>query len=300
MNSEAREKSESKNAYFALVAVCLAWGTTYLANKVGVMRAPPLGFSSIRMIIAGSCILGYRLWISKEKFPPRFYLTRQWILGFCMITCGNGFALWGLQHIPSGISALIAASIPLFVALQNLLFNKKEKLSFTGWGGILLGLIGVSIFYMDRDMKGSGELYVYGLIATLMSIALWSTGTVLSRRWKPESSPFFNAGFQLLTGGVTMYLIHLCIEPSLGPTLDKTLILALVYLVLVGSFVGYAAYIYALTKLPASVVSIYAYVNPLIAVFVGYIFLGEILNPLTWIAGVFILASIYLVNRGQK
>lgn len=293
-------KPDSK-AYIALVFVCIVWGTTYLALRIGVQHYPAFLFAGVRQTLSGIILTIVALAVNKNKDLSAANIGRQMLVGFLMLTIGNGCVTWGEQTVPSGIAAMICASMPIFAVLFNLALHKDEKFNLLIGAGMLLGLGGVGLIFRQNlsDLKNTG--YLWGIAAIVLATCSWAAGSVINKRNVNPVNPFFNSGLQLLFGGIFMLLISPVTDNYKHMQLwNKEGLLALGYLVIFGSVLAYAAYMYTLSKLPVGIATVYAYINPLVAVILGYFILGEELNIYTGLAFVTIVGSVFMVNRGYR
>ena len=290
--------ASNNKAYLAVAIVCVVWGTTYLANKVGVETIPALLFASTRQFLACFAILFYFLLFKRPQNITKEYLKRQAFLGFLLITLGNGFGTAALKYLDSGIAAVLATLTPAVIIFFNIFLKIEGKLSKTGLIGMTMALTGcVVLLYDDINFYSSanGQL---GLVLFAICIVSWSYGSLYSRKCISSQSPFFDSAMQLGFGGLFMIPLGLIFEDWSHFEVHTHQIWAMVYLVSFGSIITFGAYVYALSKLPATIVSINAYVNPLIALYVGWLILDEKLNLWVILSTILILSGVYLVTRG--
>lgn len=288
-------------AYIALIFICIVWGTTYLAIRIGVMHYPAFLFAGVRQTIAGVLLMAGAFWFNKNKDFSRKNILRQMLVGFLMLTVGNGGVTWGEKYIPSGISALICSMMPIFAVLLNLLSSKKDKFNLLIGSGLLLGTFGVALIFRHNLEEVTKPAYLGGIFATLLATTSWAFGSIINKKDSTPVNPFLNSGMQLLFGGIFMLLLSPVIDDYTGLQLwNSDGLISLVYLIIFGSVFAYAAYMYALSELPVGLATIYAYINPLIAVVAGYLFLSEELNIYIVLAFITIVVSVYLVNMGYR
>jgi drug/metabolite transporter (DMT)-like permease len=286
--------------YLALIAVCIIWGTTYLALRIAVLHFPPFLFTGIRQTTAGFMLLAFLLTIGKAYLPPKEHLWRQAIAGFFMITLGNGLVAWAEMHIPSGIAAIICSLMPVIVILMNVMVNREEKPTAIIAGGVLMGLTGIVLIFSEHLSDLSKTEYVIGIILTFAAVLAWAGGSIWIKKKNVESNPFVNAGLQMFFGGLILFPFSFAFDDLSNVTWTSEVAYSLLYLIIFGSLIAYASYAYALRKLPMTVVSLYAYVNPLVAVILGWLVLDEKLNLKIWIAISITIAGIYIVNKGYQ
>lgn len=286
--------------YLALAAVCLLWGTTYLALRIAVLHFPPFLFSAIRQTVAGLLLTGFVLIVSKTAFPSKQHLLRQAIGGFFLMTLGNGLVAWGEVHIPSGIAAIICSLMPLMVILINISVNREEKPNLPIGIGVGLGLAGIILIFGEHLNEFSARAYTLGILAIFIAVISWAAGSLWIKKHNANSNPFLNAGLQMLFGGLFMFPASVLFDDLSNVTWSSEAVWSLVYLIVFGSIIAYACYSYALRKLPMTIVSMYAYINPLVAVLLGWLVLDEKLTVKMGLAIIITVAGIYVVNRGYQ
>jgi drug/metabolite transporter (DMT)-like permease len=287
-------------AYFALGAVCIIWGTTYLALRIGVTQFPPFLFSVMRFLCAGPILLAFMLTLGKASLPGRRSLFNQAVAGLLMVTLGISVVGWAEMYVSSGLAAIICSMMPIWVILINVSFNKDERPTFPIVLGLLIGLSGIIMIFGEHlgDFSNSG--YTVGIILTFLANISWAAGSVWIKKKNENTNPFLNAGLQMFFGGLFLIPLSLIFDDYSTIHWSGGVISALVYLILVGSVAGYACFSYAVKKLPMTIVSLYAYINPIVAVLLGWLVLGEKLNMRIGIAILITIAGIYVVNKGYQ
>lgn len=287
-------------AYFALAAVCIIWGTTYLALRIAVLHFPPFLFTAIRQITAGFLLLAFMFYVSKAAWPSLDHLKRQAVGGFFMISLGNGLVAWAEMHIPSGVAAIICSMMPVLVIMINLMINRDERPTVPILLGVGIGLIGIIMIFGEHIAEFSKPEYVVGIGMTFGAVISWAAGSIWIKTRNMDSNPFVNAGLQMFFGGVWLVPASLIFDDLSQVSWSGEAVYSLLYLIFFGSIVAYASYAYALRKLPMTIVSLYAYVNPLVAVLLGWMILDEKLNTKIGIAILLTIAGIYIVNKGYQ
>lgn len=287
-------------AYLALAAVCIIWGTTYLALRIAVLHFPPFLFTVIRQTTAGLLLVGFMLVFAKAAWPSKEHIIRQAIGGFFMISLGNGLVAWAEVHIPSGIAAIICSLMPVLVILINLAIHKDERPNVPILLGVALGLTGIVLVFSEHVAEFSRTEYFLGIVLTFTAVVSWAAGSIWIKKKNTESNPFVNAGLQMFFGGLWLIPFSLAFDDLRTVSWSAEAGYSMLYLILFGSIVAYASYSYALRKLPMTIVSMYAYVNPLVAVVLGWLVLDEKLNALIGVAFILTVAGIYTVNRGYQ
>jgi drug/metabolite transporter (DMT)-like permease len=284
--------------YAALAAVCLIWGTTYLALRIAVVSFPPFLFVVIRQVIAGSLLIAFMMTIGKAKLPPRKEILKQAIGGFFMLSIGNGFVAWAEVTIPSGVAAIICSLMPMWVILINLTMNKDEKPTVPIVLGVALGFTGIILIFSEYLAEFSNSTYLFGILLTFLATISWAGASIWIKKSKSTSDPFLNAGLQMFFAGIWLIPFSFAFDDLSAVTWSAESVYSLIYLIIVGSIIAYVCYTYALRTLPMTIVSLYAYVNPLVAVLLGWLVLDEKLNARIGIAFLLTVGGIYIVNRG--
>ncbi|MEJ1238800.1 EamA family transporter [Chryseolinea sp. T2] len=285
-------------AYLALAAICLIWGTTYLALRVAVVGFPPFLFVVIRQIIAGGILVALMLTVGKSKLPAPGEILKQAIGGFFMLSMGNGLVAYAEVTIPSGIAAIICSMMPMWVILINLTINRDERPTLPIMIGAALGFSGIILIFIQDLEALSNTAYSLGIFLTFLATISWASASIWLKKRKSTSDPFMNAGLQMFFAGVWLIPFTLVFDDLSNVTWSSNTVYAMIYLIAVGSIIAYGCYTYALKKLPMTIVSLYAYVNPLVAVALGWLILDEQLNARIGVAFLLTVAGIYLVNRG--
>jgi drug/metabolite transporter (DMT)-like permease len=286
-------------AYAAWIAVCIIWGTTYLAIRIGVADFPPMLFAGFRWIIAGTIFITF-LKVRGERMPVKSDLFPIAVVGLLLLGFGNGLVVVGEQWVNSGLAALLVTTTPFWIVGMESLLPQGKKLNLLILTGIILGLAGVSLIFGSHWEDLFDPSYLTGVLSILGAVVAWAAGSVYSKYKKLALSPLVNAAVQMLMAGVALILLGVILgEPSrLHFTENGTY--ALGYLILVGSIFGYGSYIYAISHLPLSLVSTYAYINPVIALLLGWLILDERLDFVIAIAAVVIIIGVLLVKKGSK
>ncbi|MDV3308874.1 MAG: EamA family transporter [Cyclobacteriaceae bacterium] len=287
-------------AYVALAAVCVIWGTTYLAMRVGVQHFPPFLFAVIRQLVAGGLLITLLLIGRKTKMPSWKDIWYQSVAGFFMISLGNGLVAWAEVHIPSGIAAVICSLVPIVVILINLGVNTGERPNIPIIVGAVLGFAGISTIFAEDLSQFSNRGYLFGIIVTFVAVIAWAGGSIWLKHRKTQTDLFLNVAIQMFSGGLWLIPFSLAFDDLSAVTWTTDVAVPMVYLVLVGSIIAFSCYLYALRHLPMTIVSLYAYVNPIIAVILGWLILDEKLNATMGIAILLTVAGIYIVNRGHQ
>jgi drug/metabolite transporter (DMT)-like permease len=295
-------KNQTK-AYIAYAFICIIWGTTYLAIRVAVLHYPPYLMAGTRQVLSGLILVAIALMINRQVDLSRKNIMQQAIIGFLLITMGNGLVTWAEQYIQSGIAALICSTMPISAVLINIV-NGKERLNLRVILGMLLGFSGVAVVFhesLNQQASGDNQIFIIGIIALFVATFSWALGSLFNKRNVDAKNSLFNAGLQVIIGGSFMFIISPFVDHYEHLVLwNEEGFWAVVYLIVFGSVLAYAAYMYALKVLPVGFVTSYAYVNPLVAVLLGSWMLDESLNMYTILAFVMIIMGIFIVRSGYK
>lgn len=292
--------SEKSKAYAALAFICIVWGTTYLAIRWLVEAYPAFLAAGVRQVLAGLIIVGLALAANKRVNLSGKNILRQVLIGTLMIAVGNGLVSYGQKTIPSGIAAMVCATMPIWAVVLNLALSKHERLNRTIVLGMAIGLVGVALIFRADIGKLGNAAYLGGILLTLIATMGWAVGSVMSRRWTTDVNPFFDAGIQVIAGGAVLLLTSLFAEDySASVVHTSRAVWSFVYLVIFGSVLAFSFYQYALKRLPVGIVTVYAYINPLVAVLLGYFF-DEPLTSWTALSFASIVLGVYFVNRGYR
>lgn len=293
-------RNELLLAYIALAAICIIWGTTYLALRIGVMEFPPFLFTGIRQVTAGLLLGGFMVWIRKHPWPKRQYWFKQTFAGFLMILMGNGLVAWAEIYVSSGVAALLCATMPVWVVLMNLMGSESERPNWLIGLGVLTGFAGVSMVFGEHLSEFKNPNYTLGIFFIFMATVSWAWGAIYAKRIAGKNHPFLNSAAQMFLGGILSFIVSAFFETWQGVRLEGDTLWAMLYLIAFGSIAAFAAYGYALSKLPITIVSLYAYVNPLVAVVLGWLILDEHFGWRTALSFVVTVLGIFLVNRGYR
>jgi len=285
---------------FGLVYVL--WGSTYLAIRMVVTEGiPPAMMGATRFLIAGSVMLLACVLMGKRIALTRGDLIRVGSIGVLLLTGGNVGVAWAEKTVPSGLAALLAAAVPLWVAIVETLVLRGERLLKRGIFGLLMGIGGLVVLLwpklMSPETGGHGVLIGAGI---LMGASLsWAIGSIVSRRSDLKIDPFAATAWEMLIAGVVNTALSLALGDQHRVVWNHRGVGALAYLVVAGSWIGFTAYIWLLHHVPTAKVATYAYVNPIVAVFLGWLILHESVDAYTLAGAVVIVASVYLVNTSK-
>jgi drug/metabolite transporter (DMT)-like permease len=291
-------RQETIKAYAAWGAVCLFWGTTYLAIRIGVQRVPPGLFAGVRFFIAGVLFLAYLRWRG-YPMPKRHEWLHMAIVGISLLVMANGLVVWAEQWVPSGLTAVIIATLPFWSAGLESVLPSGERLTLRKVLGILIGFAGVIVLFAPDIGESFDKAYLKGVIVLIFVPFFWSVGSTYSKHHPVQCSPLVAAGTQTLIAGIVLTAIGTIFGEWSEFTLNWKGMASIAYLIVFGSIVGYGSFIYALSKLPITTVSMYAYINPLIAVILGWLILDERLDWSVATATTVVLLGVALVKSAK-
>src|ERR1700681_2240650 len=295
---EANEHRPAWKTLLAFAIIYFVWGTTYLAIRIGVHEVPPFLLAAMRFLIAGGVLYGWM--IGQGEHSPS---ARQWMsisaIAFLIFVLDYGLVFWAEETVPSGIAAVMMATIPVFMALSEIIFLRTQKLTVRLTLALLIGIGGVAVL-MSRSLNLSGaQIDKMGALALIVGSISWSLASVLTRKLTLPPSKVMSSGAQMLAGGVFLALTAAAFGEfrSFHPwTVSRGAWLALAYLIVAGSIIGYTAYVWLLHYESPTKVGTYAYVNPVVAVLVGYFLGGETLGLRTILGTLFVLASVVVIT----
>jgi drug/metabolite transporter (DMT)-like permease len=286
----------------AFAIICFVWGSSFLAIRIGVREVPPFLLAALRFSVAGIALYGWRI-LRGDPSPT----ARQWasisLLAFLSFVGAYGLLFWAEQRIPSGLAAVLLATIPAFMALCEILFLRTQKLTARLAAALLIGIGGVAVL-VNRSLNLRGvPVDARGAAALMVGAISWSLASAFARKLPQPDSKVMNSGAQMLTGGMFLALAALLLgefrdfHPS---AVSYVAWLALLYLIVAASIIAFTAYVWLLHHESPTRVGIYAYVNPLVAVLLGYFVAGEALGTRTILGSLCILISVILITTTKK
>lgn len=293
-------RREKVLAYGAWLAVCFFWGTTYLGIRVGLETLPPMLFSGMRFLVAGT-VLVVIMRLSGARFPR----GREWrdlaIIGLLLLGVGNGIVVWSEQWIPSGLAALMVATSPFWVTGMEPIFKDGEPVTARIVTGLLIGFTGLALLVWPSLFGTTvNKYFIIGIVLLQVGCASWTGGSIYAKHHPSPLPPMMGAAVQMLIAGSALTLFGAVLGEWPRFHFSGRSLGALLYLIIFGSLVAYSAYMYAIQKLPLSLVTMYSYINPVIAVILGWALLSE---PLGWrvaLATAIILVGVALVKTSSR
>jgi drug/metabolite transporter (DMT)-like permease len=282
----------------AFAAVYIIWGSTYLAILFAIETLPPFLMAGVRFLVAGAVLYGAQRLIGSVPAPPRALWRPAIVVGALLLLGGNGAVVWSEQHVPSGVAALLVATVPCWMVLLEWARPGGARPTAAVVLGLVLGTAGIGIL-VGPDALGSGRVDPVGAAVLALGSFAWASGSIYQRGIAMPVSPFLFTGMQMLGGGACLTLFGLLLGEAGAVDLaavSTRSALALLYLILFGSLVGYTAYIWLLRATTAAKVATYAYVNPVVAVLLGWLFAGEALTGRMAGAAVVIVLGVAVIT----
>jgi drug/metabolite transporter (DMT)-like permease len=279
------------------------WGSTYLGIRVAVERVPPVLLAGVRFTVSGSLMLVFCALSGRRVAVSRRQFAELAVVGLILLGVSNVVLAWAELYVPTGLAALIVAIVPIwFLLVEWWLLPSGERARASAIGGVALGAAGVVVLFWPKVSAAErlGWMQLVACVALLGSSFCWAFGSVLSRRWKVAVDPLVASGWQMLAAGVIDSAAGLALGQHHRAVWNGTAVAAIAYLIIFGSWVGYSAYIWLLRHVATSKVATYAYVNPVIAVFLGWFFLGESIDRYIVAGAAIIVPAVALVTRAES
>ncbi|MBL8063177.1 MAG: EamA family transporter [Anaerolineales bacterium] len=289
--------------WIALIALYIVWGSTYLGIKVAIETIPPFFHGAIRFLISGLILIAWQKGAG-QAMPTRKQWISTAIIGNFLLLGGNGLVSWAEQFIPSGIAALIIASVPMVLVLAEAIRPGGVKPTWQAITGLAIGFVGIFILVGPAEFSGSeSKLNPFGVAALLSATVLWAAGSTYSKTADLPKSSLMTTGAEMLMGSIGLLVVSVVTGELNGwnpAEVSTRSLVGLVYLITIGSIIGFGSYIWLLQNAPISLVATYAYVNPIVAVILGYFFANEVLEPRIWLATVIIIGAVMFINSKSK
>lgn len=283
----------------AFASVYIVWGSTYLAILFGVQTIPPFIMAGTRHLAAGLILLFVLRLRGPLERPAWFHWRTAAVMGFLMLLCGNGGVTWAEQQVPSGLTALLVATVPLWMGVMSRFGKNTIRPGKREFAGIFLGLLGLGVLVGPENLAGDRPVGFIGAAVLMFAAFSWSAGSVYSKHAPHPSSPFLAAAMQMLCGGFFLIILgfftgewtELKMENVSSQSASS-----LVYLIIFGSVIGFTAYIWLLKNTTPAKASTYAYVNPVVAVFFGWLLASEPLTPRIMVAAIIIIGAVVMIT----
>ena len=286
----------------AFAVIYFVWGSTYLAIRIGVREVPPFLLAGIRFLLAGIVLYGWMR--AKGVASPT---VREWgaasVMAVLIFVLDYGLVFWAEQRVPSGITAVMMATIPVFMVLSETVFLGTQRLTLRLAGALLVGIGGVAVLVSRTATFGENPIDTAGACALIVAAISWSVGSALTRKLPLPTSKAMSSGAQMLAGGILLTLAAALLGEFRGfhvGTVSRGAWLALVYLILAGSILAFTAYVWLIHHESPTKVGTYAYVNPVVAVLLGYFFGGEAIGVRTVLGTLLVLVSVVVITTTPK
>jgi drug/metabolite transporter (DMT)-like permease len=290
-------KRQLPTGYIALGLVSVLWGTTYIAARIGTQHIPGFFMAGLRQFTAGFIMVSFFL-LRGYKIPSIQSLKSISIQGILLLCMANGMLTWSVEYISGGLAAIIAALVPILITVFSIWLLKSARFTWLMVVGLVVGFAGVVVIFYDYIHQFTNSSFAFGVGLAVVSTICWAFGSVYSSREKLPVDILFNVGLQMLIAGVVMLLISFLSGRYVNPVhAGLASGFALLYLVVFGSLIAYSAYVFAISKLPPALVSIYAYINPIVAVALGWSLLNERMNSNMLLGMLITLGGVFVVNR---
>ncbi|QNF33856.1 EamA family transporter [Adhaeribacter swui] len=287
--------------YLAFAAIYLIWGSTFLGIRFTIETMPPFFMSGSRFLLAGLILFLFAR-LQKVALPTWPQFKTSAIIGILLVLVGNGGVAWAEQTVPSSMAALLIATVPLWITLLGFLFFGKPRPDGKTILGLILGLAGVLVLIGPDNLIGQGNMDAWGMIVIILGTVTWAFGSLYAARGKNAAAPIMSSAMQMITGGMLQILVAFMIgeytQLNLAAFSTKS-ILAFWYLVLFGSLIGFSSYSWLIRVAPPSRVATYAFVNPLVAVVLGWFFANEAVTTQMLLAGLLILPAVILILQAN-
>ena len=294
-------QSTKTKGYLALTATSIIWGVTWVASKIGVRELPPLQMAYTRQFIAGIIFVSFYALYKKLSLPTAKQFRWLVVMAIIMFVSANGLSTWGIQYIPAGLGSLIGALYPLSVVIIEKVFFKSKALTAVTIVGLLLGISGIAIVSYENAFHHNGPDFLLGVLLSVTAMLSWSIGTIFMARNKVDINPYYGVGWQMIISSAILFIIMQTTQTTI-PIFEMSTKVWLVigFLVLFGSLLSFIAFIYSMKVLPTAVSSLYAYINPFVAMVAAYIVLNEKLSLNILWGSIVTITGVFLVNYSTK
>lgn len=288
--------------YLALATTSILWGTTWVASKIAVSEnLPPFQMASMRQFAGGACFLIFFIGYKKMPLPTLPQFGKLLVLSLLMFVFANGLSTWSLKYIPTGLSALIGAGYPFSVVIIERIFFNNRNFNTLTIIGLLLGIVGIGIVFYENVFQHHPEGFLFGVVLSVCAMLSWSVGTMFIARNKININPYYGTGWQMLISSFILFGISQVSKTAIPlQQVSIKIWLSMGYLVAFGSIISFVAFIYSMKKLPAAISSLYAYINPLVAMVAAAIVVHEKLTINILWGALVTLAGVFLVNYSIK
>jgi drug/metabolite transporter (DMT)-like permease len=285
----------------AFVAVYLVWGSTYLAIRYAVETIPPILMVGMRFLVSGAALYAWSYWRGQPR-PTKPEWRDAFVTGL-LLCCGNGAVAWAERRVPSGLAALLVAIVPLWMVVVDWLRPRGVRPRVSVIAGLVVGLVGLYVLIGPQTIVGHGDVDRLAAVVLVIASLSWATGSVYNRYGARPNSASLSTGMQMIAGSVVLLLVSIGGgEPSAFRLAQVSFAswMGWLYLVTFGSIIGFTAYVYLLRAVSPAKASTYAYVNPVVAVFLGWAIAGEAVTIKTLVAAAIILGGVAMISVSQN
>jgi drug/metabolite transporter (DMT)-like permease len=295
---EIRTDRPAWKTLLAFAIIYFVWGSTFLAIRIGVHEVPPFLLAAMRFLVSGLVLFGWMIAQGERSLSRREWMSAS-LVALLIFVFDYGLLFWAEKRVPSGVAAVMMATIPVFMALSEIVFLRTQRLTVRLALALLIGIAGVAVLMSHSLNLGGAPIDTAGAVAIIIGAVSWSVASVLTRKLPLPESKVMSSGAQMLAGGVLLMLAAAALgefrefHPA---TVSRGAWLSLLYLIVAGSIVGFTAYVWLIHHESPTKVATYAYVNPVVAVLLGYLVGGETLGLRTMLGTVFVLISVVVIT----
>lgn len=293
-----RQKNAIGLPFLALIWISFFWGTTWIASKEGVKHMPPMQLVALRQLFGGLCYLLYFLY-KKHPWPNKRQWRNIFVLSVLNFMLSNGLSTWGVKYISSGLGAIIGSIFPLWIVIISLF--RGQKTSWKAVAGLVIAFGGICVIFYDYLNDFLEPAFRFGILLSVIATFTWALSSIYIKENKTNFNPYFSLGLQMLISSFVISSVIICNDSAIALTAIPAISWwSITYLVIFGSVLTFIAFIYALEHLPTEISSLYAYINPMVALFFGYILFNEPLTVPIVLGGIITIIGLYVVNRAIK
>jgi drug/metabolite transporter (DMT)-like permease len=291
--------TNTARVFLAYVVLCVVWGSTYLAIRIGVQELPPALFAAVRFLIAGAVLMAWAMMSGRPLPKSRRDWTTNAITGLALLFAANGLVVWAEQFVASGVAAIFVVTVALWLALFDAVVPGSEaRVTWSQAIGLLVGLVGcVPLVGLNLEELRTADWR--GPVALLLATVFWAAGSVYSKRRPTSSGPHVNAAIQMLGAGMALLVVGTVAGEWSRFHLTLAGVGSVLYLIVFGSIIGYTTYIYVLRHMAPTIAGTYAYVNTVVAVFLGWLVLSEPITGRTVASMAIVIGSVWWVRRAR-
>ena len=297
-----RQKASRTQLIAAFASIYTVWGSTYLAIRYAIETIPPFLMGGVRFLISGAMLYIWARYRGAER-PTRLHWRNTAIAGAFLLVGGNGAVVWAEQSVPSGLTALLVSILPFWLVIIEWVRPPRQRPSIAVFAGLLLGFIGIIVLVGPANIGGKGDIRPLGALVLILGSLAWAIGSFFARDAKLPDSSLLTTGMEMLAGGALLSIAGALAGEFRGfdvHAVTKASAIGLLYLILFGSLIGFTSYIWLLDKVSPAMLGTYAYVNPVVAVLLGWAIAGERLSIRAGIAAVIVICSVALITSARS